>query len=257
MSTKMDRGSPEAGIRLHFKNAPIIEAVIAISIAPLPASALEAFRSTSDEMIASGYRSPEFLTQHQLQMRIESGVSRTDTQDQAIGLKFLSEDGLHAVQFTRSAFVFSRIGAYDCWEQFRDEAKKLWKIYSQLPNVGEPTALGVRYINKLFIPDNANPEDYVCAFPKFPDNLSPLISDMFMRLGVPIREFSGKLVHTQALLPQERKGFSTLLFDNDFQFPVEGKTAEHVWAMLEQVREIKNRYFVELTTSKMREAFDA
>jgi hypothetical protein len=80
---------------------------------------------------------------------------------------------------------------------------------------------------------------------------------MFMRFGLPIDDPPGILIHTQTLLPPEREGFATLLLDNDFQFPVQGKTLNQVWQMLELVRDLKDHYFLELTTSKMREAFDA
>jgi uncharacterized protein (TIGR04255 family) len=243
--------------RLHYKNPPIIEAVIAISVAPLPDSILEKFRIGADEMTALGYRQPEPLTEHQFEFRIEKGVPSTDSTQSPAGLKFLSENSLHAVQFNRHVFAFSRLGKYDCWEQFRDEARRTWAIYSGVSGDPQPIGLGVRYLNKLFIPADARAEDYVTASPSFPDSISPVISEMFMRIGVPIGEPPGKLIHTQTLLPPERDGFATLLLDNDFQFPVFGKTDSQVWEMLELVREIKDRCFVELTTNKMRETFNA
>jgi uncharacterized protein (TIGR04255 family) len=109
--------------RLHFKNPPIIEAVIAITVVPLPDSVIEDFRDCSDEMGASGYRQPDPVTQHYIEFKIENGVSSSDSTHSSIGLKFLSEDGLHAVQFNKNVFVFSRLGKYDCWEQFRGELR--------------------------------------------------------------------------------------------------------------------------------------
>jgi len=78
-----------------------------------------------------------------------------------------------------------------------------------------------------------------------------------MRVGMAIAEPPGRCIHTQALLPLEREGFATLIFDNDFQFPTEGKSQAQIWEILENVRELKDRYFVYLTTEKMRETFDA
>lgn len=242
---------------LHFKNPPIVEAVIALSVCPLPDAALQSFQACQAEMRTLGYRDPEPMTQHQFEMRIESGVPQYNTQDSALGLKFLSEDGLHAVQFTKSVFVFSRLGRYDRWEQFRDEARRCWDIYFRAASVVVPTVAGVRYINKLFIPSGADFQEYVCAGPKFPDSISSSITEMFMRVGVPIVDPQGTFIHTQALLPPEREGFATLLLDNDFQFPVQGRSSSEIWELLELVRVIKDRYFVELTTNKMRETFDA
>jgi len=243
---------------LHFKNPPIIEAVIAISVLPLPDSVIERFQASADELKAAGYRQPEPITQHQFEFRIENGVPSTDSIQSPIGLKFVSEDNLHATQFNRGAFVFSRLGKYDCWEQFRNEARKLWEIYLRMSGGAQAVGLGVRYINKVFIPSGADPDDYVRVSPEFPKSISPVISEMFMRIGVPIDEPVGKFVHTQALLPPEREGLATLLLDNDFQFPVSEKAGpSQIWEMLESVREIKDRYFVELTTDKLRETFNA
>jgi uncharacterized protein (TIGR04255 family) len=114
----------------------------------------------------------------------------------------------------------------------------------------------VRFINKLFIPVGENPGDYIRALPVLPDDVVPTITEMFMRVVSPIQSPSGRFIHNQALLPPERDGFSTVLFDNDFQFPVEGRDMTEIWEMLESIREIKDRYFVQLTTDKMRATFD-
>jgi uncharacterized protein (TIGR04255 family) len=246
-----------AGKRLHFKNPPIIEAVLAFSVAPLPDSALLRFQSCADEMRDLGYVSPSPVTQHQFQIRVESGVSSADHADSPVGVKFMSDNRLHAVQFNRTAFVFSRLGQYDRWEQFRDEGKRLWNVYTRISGGVRAILIGVRFINKLFIPMGASPEEYICALPHFPSHIAPTINEMFMRVVTPIADPPGRFIHNQALLPPEKPGYASVLFDNDFQFPVEGKTEAEIWELLESVREIKDRYFVDLTTEKMRETFDA
>jgi uncharacterized protein (TIGR04255 family) len=72
-----------------------------------------------------------------------------------------------------------------------------------------------------------------------------------------VAEPPGRFIHTQAILPPEKEGFVTLIFDNDFRFPVAGKSEAQIWEMLESVRELKDRYFVYLTTEKMRDTFNA
>jgi len=80
---------------------------------------------------------------------------------------------------------------------------------------------------------------------------------MLMRLVLPIDKPSGQLIHTQMLLPMERQGFSTLLFDNDFHFPTTGMTDSQVWDLLELVRDVKDAYFEDFTTPRLREALNA
>jgi uncharacterized protein (TIGR04255 family) len=246
-----------AGKRLHFKNPPIIEAVIAFTVALLPESSVPRFERSSDRMNAIGYRSAGNVTQHSFQLTLTQGVSAAGSEDTRIGVRFNSEDSLHAVQFNRNGFVFSRLGRYDCWEQLRDEARKLWEVYLEAAEGPKVVLAGVRYLNKLFIPTNEEPEEFVRAYPQIPKHIAPTIYQSFMRTVSTIVDPPGSFIHNQVLLPQEREGFATLLFDNDFQFPVEGKSDSKLWEMLEVVREIKDRYFVDLTTERMRATFDA
>ena len=86
MLTTVENDSLKSARRLHFKNPPIIEAVIALSIAPLPESVIEKFRGFVDEMTAAGYRQPEPVTEHQIQFKIESDASSFDKSASPLGL---------------------------------------------------------------------------------------------------------------------------------------------------------------------------
>lgn len=208
-------------------------------------------------MQSLGYAKTGKVSHHVLQVRIESGASSIGSSDAQLGVRFNSKDSLHAVQFNRNAFVFSRLGHYDRWEQLRDEARKLWSVYSGASGGPKMVVAGVRFINKLFIPKSQEPSEYVTAYPQLPSQIAPTINEMFMRTVSPIEDPAGRFIHNQVLLPTEKEGFATLLFDNDFQFPIEGKTESESWEMLEIVRDIKDRYFVGLTTQKMRDTFNA
>ncbi|HTX40265.1 MAG TPA: TIGR04255 family protein [Acidobacteriaceae bacterium] len=246
----------EASGRLHFKNPPIIEAVIAFTLVPLPDSSFSKFKDCAAEMRDAGYPNWSPIMRHQFQIRVESGVSSSGHEDLPIGLKFMSEDSLHAVQFNSSEFVFSRLGRYDRWESFRDEARRLWSIFVRISGEVKVLLVGVRFINKVFLPTGADPAQYMNARPQLPTEVAPEIIEMFMRVVAPIADPAGRFIHNQALLPSEKEGFAAILLDNDFQFPAQDKTDAEIWEMLQVVRDIKDRYFVALTTEKLRETFD-
>ncbi len=243
--------------RLSLKNPPIVEAVLGLYIGRLPESIIDSFRSCTDKLKSLGYSRLDPLTQHEMKLRFDEGVSSLDREDSPHGLRFTGEDGIHVVQFNRDSFVFSRLGHYESWEQFRNEARKVWEIYSLAAANPQVNRIGVRYINKLYIPDGAAVDDYVLVLPKIPGAFSPAIQQMFMRLVLPIEDSRGQLIHTQMLMPVERQGFVTLLFDNDFQFPTVEMTNDHVWELLEEVRDLKDAYFEDFTTPKLRELFNA
>jgi uncharacterized protein (TIGR04255 family) len=243
--------------RLSLKNPPIVEAVIGLYVDQLPESIIESFRACTDELKSLGYGRLDPLTQHELKVKFEVGVSSFDTKDSPHGLKFTGEDGVHVAQFNRDSFLFSRLGRYESWEQFRGEAKRLWRIYSIAAGNPQVNRVGVRYINKLYIPDGAVIEDYVLISPKLPDAISPVIQQMLMRLVLAVENPSGQLIHTQMLMPVERQGFATLLFDNDFHFLTNELTDDQIWGLLELVRDVKDAYFENFTTPKLRELFNA
>jgi uncharacterized protein (TIGR04255 family) len=254
----MTQISPLSRKRLRFKNPPIVEAVLAFGVFMLPDSTLGALESAAEFMKARGYGEVEPVWQHQFQIKIENGESASgENRRLQLGFKFKSDDGLHAVQFNRTGIIFSRLGKYESWEYFRDEARELWKLYSGI--IGEPKIMniGVRYINKLFIPINEQAEDYVTIYPNLPSEIVQRIDGLQLQLVLPIAKPAGRLVHTQILLPPEREGYASLLFDNDFQFDTSGISNGEVWPMLELIRDIKDDYFEHFTTEKMRKTFDA
>ncbi len=244
--------------RLRFKNPPILEAVLAFGVLMLPEAMLEALESATEAMKARGYSDVEPVWQHQFQIKIENGQSASgENRRLQLGFKFKSDDGLHAVQLNRTGIIFSRLGKYESWEYFRDEAKELWKLYSKIIGGPKIMNIGVRYINKLFIPNNEQAENYVTVYPSLPKEIAQRIDGLQLQLVLPISEPAGRLVHTQILLPPEREGYASLLFDNDFQFDTFGIGNDAVWPMLELIRDVKDDYFEHFTTDKMRKTFDA
>jgi uncharacterized protein (TIGR04255 family) len=241
---------------LRFKNPPIVEAIIAFQIMPLPESAIGDFSSGVQAMSDHGYRQPEPVTKHEVQIKFEGPSSTFGGIGSQHGLRFNSEDGLHAVQFNRDGFVFSRLGKYRSWELFREECKKPWDIYLAVSGVRDIVSYGVRYINKLRLPLMQNFEEYINIYPHLPDGIPKMIHGCFMRLELAVSAPAGQLVHQQILLPPEEPEFSPLILDNDFRFPALGLTANEIWEQLDQVRLVKDHYFDVFTTPKMKETFN-
>jgi uncharacterized protein (TIGR04255 family) len=242
---------------LSFKNPPIVEAIIAFQISPLPESALEDFDTCLAAMAAIGYKPPQSVTKHEVQFKLDGKSSTVDERESKHGLRFISEDGLHAVQFNRDGFVFSRLGRYRSWELFREECKKTWDVYLAVSGVRDILSYGVRYINKLYIPLVTNSEEYIKIYAHLPDGIPNMINDFFIRLMLPINDPQGQLIHQQMLLPPDKPGFCSVLLDNDFRFPAIGMTVDEIWNQLDQVRSVKDHYFDVFTTAKMKETFDA
>jgi uncharacterized protein (TIGR04255 family) len=251
--------TPEPEKRLlHFKHPPIIEAVIAINIVRLPSTMIQVIQESAIVLQQLGYKRREIpVTMHEFQMKIEDGKSQVSGVDTPHGIRFDSTDGRYAVQLNLSGFVFSRLGDYHSWEQFRDEATKLWAVYLQLAKTIQILSFGVRYINKLFVPVRTDLSTFLRVYPQLPEDVPQTIHELFMRIGMAISEPTGVLIHQQTLLPPERENFVTILLDNDFQFPSHGTPVQEVWGLIEKVRSLKDDYFVKFLTPAMMETFNA
>ena len=241
----------------RFKNPPIVEAIIAVTIQPLPESALTTLMNVSTNVASLGYSFETAMTQHALEFAIEKGVSRASNRDEVRGYQFFSADRRFAFQILRTGLIFSQLGHYESWELFTAEARKIWDVY--LAAIGEVsiTQYAVRYINKIFIPLGEPTENYVSLHISVPPDLPQAIFNPYLRLTFLLANPAGTLTHQQGILPSEKEGFASTLLDNEFSFPANDLTNEGLWPAIDSVRDTKDHYFFNMLTDRMKETFDA
>ena len=242
---------------LRFKNPPIVEAVIGVSIAPLPEGALVTLKSVATGFSAAGYKEPLpiKLTNFQM-MAMVQGESQASVRDSPHGWQIDSADGLYRGKFQRDGFLFSQLGRYVSWELFRGEAHRLWTQYASAIGDHRVTEFGVRYINKVFVPEDAHLNEYLTCYPILPPGLPPSILESFMRLVMPIENPDGKVTHQHILVGPEKPGFATVILDNDFRFQASGLSDDQLWTQIDAVRRVKDEFFRKLVTDTMRKTFD-
>jgi len=241
---------------LHFKNPPIVEAVIGINVAPLSKGILDPLRELSGKMSDLGYKEPLPITLANFQVKIQAGGSSASATDASHGWQFDSADGLYQAKMQLDGFFLSRLGKYETWELFRGEAKKLWDLYAGAVAAFVLKEFGIRYINKVFVPVEEDLSKYITCYPMLPDNMPPTVLESYMRLVMPIENPDGKLTHQHILLAPEKPGFATVILDNDFRFPASGLSSEQLWANIESVRYIKDDYFCKFVTPTLRDTFN-
>ena len=64
-------------------------------------------------------------------------------------------------------------------------------------------------------------------------------------------------MHQQMLLPLEKLGYATVLFDNDFVFPANGIKSSAIWEAIDPIRFVKDEFFERMLTDEMKESFNA
>jgi uncharacterized protein (TIGR04255 family) len=234
-----------------------MEAVIAVTISELSESVVSDLGDAKATLAALGFEVQVPRTKHEFQLKFEEGVSSFAGTNTPYGYQYFRGDRSFGVQFLRSGFVFSQLGNYTSWEDFTQAAKQVWSAYVRIVGAVELVSFNVRYINKLFLPELRPWQDFIKIYPFIPEDVPQEISELFMRISMPILDPPGRLSHQQAILPPEREGFATVILDNDFQFSAIGTPISGLWNRIDEVRGLKNDYFDKFLTPKMKEQFNA
>jgi uncharacterized protein (TIGR04255 family) len=235
---------------LHFDKAPIVEAVIGVDLEEmLGEDSLVALKELGQRLRES-YPTCEDLKMSQFELTIGSQPKQMDTQ---IGYFFKSIDQLNVVHARRNGFAFSRLAPYQNWGVFFAEARHSWKQYREVIGPIKLAKWTVRYLNKLSWPAGEPMEDYLRVYPYIPEDLPQMIGGCYMRLQIPIESPQGLLTQQLVMLPQEQPDKSYFMLDNEFTFSAIGLSDSTVWEHINLSREIKNKFFVNSITDKLKE----
>lgn len=241
-----------------LKNAPITEALIDIRIKIKEGFDVERFQALS-EAISGQY--PDKKARHRWEGRFEfkkgegpisSGAETID------GYIFTSVDGKQVFQSRVDGFTFNRLKPYDRWESFRDEARRLWQLYSSLvePDI---VRVAVRYINKFNIPLFPQPlrdfSEYLTAAPIVPEGLPQGVSSFLSRVVVHDPEADADAIMTQAFEQIVDPKLLPIILDIDLFKQGELISEDEAWQILEKLRHLKNKIFFKSITEKAKELF--
>lgn len=240
--------------RKHYSRASITEALIDIQV-QLPQEIKLDILAQVYSSIQTEYSKREEMFVLQGEMTAAgASVGATASQSQ-IGYMAFSNEQKQILQVRLNGFTFSRLAPYDCWETFRDEAKRLWSIYKSLTNPAAMTRLALRYINRLDIPlPVSDLKNYLRTFPEVSSDLPQGLSGYFMQLQIPQEQLETMLVLNQALVPPPAPNFISILLDLDLFLERDiPKDEIKLWEIVEQMHEQKNNAFEACITEQTRE----
>jgi uncharacterized protein (TIGR04255 family) len=237
----------------HYARAPIIEALIDIQVRAPEGVALstlaqvcraerERYPSRQDRLFFHG------------ELHVGERVGATASQ-RPVGYIAFTEDRLQAFQARLDGFTFSRFAPYDRWETFRTEAERLWAAYRDLVGPEEVTRIGVRYINRLELPEGVQDlKEYLRTIPIISSELPQQMTGFLMQVQIPQTDIDCVLELTEALVPPEQSGAVSVLLDIDIYRETAGPIHEdEIWGLLENLRERKNVVFAACITERTQE----
>jgi uncharacterized protein (TIGR04255 family) len=237
----------------HYSHAPITEALIDIQVKLPPEVKLDNLAQVYSSIQAE-YPQREEVLLFQGQMMAGASVGATASQS-PIGYIASRGDQKQILQLRLNAFAFSRLAPYDCWENFRDEAKRLWNIYQSVTHPEAIVRLALRYINRLDIPlPIGDLKEYLRTFPEVSPDLPQGLSGYFMQLQIPQENLGTMLVINQAIVPPPTPDFVSIILDLDLFMEGDIPSNEiELWHILEQMHEQKNLAFEACITERTRE----
>jgi len=242
----------------HLKNAPITEALIDIRIKIKENFDIERFQTLSNT-ISDQY--PDKKARHRWEGRLEfkKGEGPISTSAETVdGYIFTSADQKQVFQARIDGFTYNRLQPYDNWEAFRNEAMKLWQLYSSLiaPDI---VRVAVRYINRFNIPLFPQPlgdfNEYLTAAPIVPEGLPQGVSSFLSRIVIHDHETDADAIITQAFEQIVDPKYLPIILDIDVFKQKELISEKDAWQTLEKMRHLKNSIFFKSITEKTKELF--
>lgn len=233
----------------HLSKAPIVEAALEVRVVPSIKWDETSLQSDLKQRLPDF---PKVETLRQARFQIAPGQPDNPKVEDfgCIGFKLHSSDKLHIAQFTKEAFVFSRLKPYENWEQLSDEALRLWAIYCELLKPTEVTRIGLRFINSIAIKqEKVELADYYKYPPESLKELNWTLTGYLHHdvMQVPETVYRVNLIKTVKNVPGE----IGLILDIDVFMQKKFEYNElHIKKCLEEMRWVKNKIFFSSMTEK-------
>jgi uncharacterized protein (TIGR04255 family) len=242
----------------HLSHAPITEAVIEIR------AVLESQWDEKQVMGVLKEKLPEypiFTSQKEFKQELRVDFSSEIPAKQTFsdlglkGFRFQSSDKHRIVQFNRDGFVFSRLQPYADWQEFVDEALRLWQIYSELTRPFEVPRIGLRFINRLLCPpDKQELAEYLRVVPVPPVNLNVPFTAFLHRDTLIIPDYPYGINIVKTIQPPQGSEGNDLWLIIDIDVFTTEKCAANGLAIqehLEEMRWLKNKVFFGSITNSL------
>lgn len=239
-----------------YANSPITEAIIDLRVNPLSRITIADLEKVQDghETDYPGRQDRSFISG---QMEVGRKVSASATSER-IGYVFKSKDHKQIFQARLDGFTMSRLAPYDCWETFRNEARKLWNTYRTIALPERILRVAVRYINRIEIPLPIRDfKDYLRTVPEVSLDLPQGLAGYFLRLEIPMDDVNCVCLLNEAIIePTSPESVSVALDIDVFRTENVPSSEEEIWDFIEALRTQKNKIFEACITDKARELFE-
>jgi uncharacterized protein (TIGR04255 family) len=241
-----------------YKRPPITEAVVELRLAdPLEIDQVDKIK----DRLTDDYPVPPQILQN---ISFTAGAGEQNlTTVEFNGYRLSSADATNVAIIGRQQISASRLAPYTSWEEFTERARRNWSIWRKVAGWHEVTRIGVRYINRIDVPNpDEKPvpiDDYLVFRPVFPEFEGWQGVETFAINGsTSIANSPFKLILNAGSTPSPL--VRTISFLLDIDISQEGnlpRNDDGLWALIDQIRVHKNRVFEASVTDLSRELFSS
>jgi uncharacterized protein (TIGR04255 family) len=237
-----------------YKRPPITEAVVEVRIAP-PAN-----RDLLDKVqgrLQSEYPLPP---QRTFNMHVEVGEETAKLRQEPLGYRLTSTDASEVVSIAAGAIATSRLPPYEGWEPFVARARKNWETWKRVVGRREIIRIGVRYVNRIDVPNPTQEpvaiEDYLNFSIRLPPAGIPPVLHFAINAQAPLGKDECKLILNASTAPSPLVKTVSFILDLDVSLDVGlPQNDEALWALVDRMREYKNFIFETCITDRARALF--
>ena len=244
----------------HLPHAPITEALIDIHVTPPDGLTFAGLKSAIDGA-DFGYYVKNPISQGTFAFKLAPDGQPPQTAGKAapVGFRLHSSDERYVAQCRLGGFTLSRLPPYETWENLLEEARRLWAIYVERMAPTRVVRVATRFINNLRLPltSGASFQTYVNKLVDVPEEAPQAVEAFFQRFGL-VDSPSGARVNLTLALDGMSAGEPVpVILDIDAFIAADLNPMDReLWAILERLRELKNRSFFGTLTERAAELYE-
>lgn len=173
------------------------------------------------------------------------------------GYRFASSDDKKITQFQLDGFTFNWLEPYESWECLYERAHEAWAVYAEVTAPRAITRIGVRYINKLGLPQPVNDfGEYLTSPPNIPEGLPQTVKSFLSRVVMHDSQLGADCILTQAMEAVDLEHDQVpVVLDIDTFIQKRFELTEDPWIQASHLRDLKNRIFFKSITDTALEPY--
>ncbi len=192
------------------------------------------------------------------------GVEVSDTsakvQQQFQGYRLTNKDGADTILISPSSIASARLAPYEGWEKLIVTARQNWDVWKRLIGYRKVVRVGVRYINRIDVPEPAEGgvriADYLSFHPQLPNIGLPPLANFTMNTVSSLGKDECKLTLNAGSVPSPLVKTVSFVLDldvsRDSNMP---QNDDDLWGLIGKIRDHKNAVFEGCITNLSRQLF--